>query len=73
MTDLAELFNPPLAARRLLILSCDYREPLEKGERCSCEGELARCRAGKSLKSDLTVTRHECELCVKGKLREGGL
>lgn len=61
-----------IADRRLLILSCDYREPLDKGERCSCEGELARCRAGKSLKSDLTVAHQECEMCVSGLLDSPG-
>lgn len=50
----------------LNVLSGDYREPLERGKRCACEGELARCWANRSLKSDRTVTRQECEACVWG-------
>lgn len=61
----------PLDSRRLLVLSCDYREPLERGERCACEGELARCWANRSLKSDRTVTRQECEACARERDPQG--
>lgn len=60
----------PHAARRLLVLGCDYRlEPvgLEKGEGCSCQARTAcLLRRGKWADDPARVDYADCLVCVGG-------
>lgn len=61
--------RPRPAEIEAAIRACPHRDTTAEHGRCPCEGEVAVCGAGVSLRSDRTVTKHECALCQREKLQ----